>query len=547
MYIDPPFATKGDFSGSGDEKSYADKIVAAEFIEGVRERLIYLRDLLAEDGSIYVHLDYKMSHYIKIILDEVFGKNNFRNDIIWFYRRWTAASDSFQNMHESILWYSKTKQYNLNKVHVEPTEGQKKKHRKGWDRNSVYIDGEKRPQLIVYNKEKVNKAVQEGRIDINEFARIVNVDITKTIAPDVWEINYINSQAKERVDYPTQKPEALLERIIQASSNPGDLVMDVFAGSGTTAAVAEKLGRRWVACDFGKHAIYTMQKRMAEIADSRKLEVKDKKKKVRYGRNPEPFCIVSVGAFDFSKIMNLRQNRDAYISFVLGIFGITERDDSLAARYRVSNVCALKDGNPVEVFPVWDDDYLHNVRVDEEYLQDIIVQSGGRLKGIYYLVAPENCVRVGDTELRNENGDRVDFKILAFPYKVLEEVSRNFSIEEQPNTPENINKLTSSIGFYFNEEVSVQAHQTGKGLRIADFGTSILDSSGNRYQGLEGLAMLLVDKDYTEENGFTVDVVIYAQNVKDNEAIVKGITENTAVIAIDRHGNESPVTRLSKE
>ncbi len=201
-----------------------------------------------------------------------------------------------------------------------------------------------------------------------------------------------------------------------------------------------------------------MQKRMCEIADSQKLELENKKKRVQYGKPPKPFCVVSVGAFDFGKIMNLRKNRDAYTRFVLGIFGITERDDGLAAKYRVSNVCALKDNNPVEVFPVWDDEYLQNVRVDAEYLQDIITQSGGKLKGIYYLVAPENCTRVGDTELKNVDGDSVIFKMLTFPYKVLEEVFRNFSIEEQPNTADNINKLISSVGFYFNETVSVKVN-----------------------------------------------------------------------------------------
>lgn len=271
------------------------------------------------------------------------------------------------------------------------------------------------------------------------------------------------------------------------------------------------------------------------------------KKKVKYGQPPKPFCVVSVGAFDFGKIMNLRQNRDAYISFVLGIFGITELDDNLAVKYRVSNVCALKDNNPVEVFPVWDDEYLKKVRVDEEYLQDIITQSGGKFKGTYYLVAPENCVRVAETELKNANNDKVLFKMLTFPYKVLEEVSRNFSIEEQPNTPDNINKLISSVGFYFNEEVSVTVCKSKKGLRITGFETSILDSAGKRLQGLDGLAMLMIDTDYKEDDGFTVDAVVYAKDIKGEEVSVKGVSKNTAVIAIDRHGNESPITLAAQE
>ncbi|MCK5228930.1 MAG: site-specific DNA-methyltransferase, partial [Desulfobulbaceae bacterium] len=379
----------------------------------------------------------------------------------------------------------------------------------------------------------------------NRLAMSVDSDSTGAPLSDVWDISIINPAAVERVGYPTQKPEKLIERLILHCTKPEDLILDVFAGSGTTAAVAEKLGRRWIACDFGKHAIYTIQKRLCEIADSKKLERKDKKKKVKHGKPPKPFCVVSVGAFDFAKIMNLRQNRDAYISFVLGIFGITERDDGLAVKFRVSNICALKDNNPVEVFPVWEDAYLHNVRVDGEYLQDVVVQSGGGLKGIYYLIAPENCVRVGETELKNANGDKVIFKILTFPYKVLEEVSRNFSIEEQPNTATNINKLISSVGFYFNEEVTVSVSKSKKGLRITGFDTLILDSDGKRCKGLDGLAMIMIDTDYREENGFTVDTVIYAKDIKDKEVGVTNVSKNTAVIAIDRHGNESPITKVS--
>ncbi len=495
VYIDPPFATKSDFGGAGDEKSYSDKVVAAEFIEGVRERLILLRNILAEDGSIYVHLDYKMSHYIKVILDEVFGKNNFRNDIVWFYRRWTAASDSFQNMHDSILWYSKTHQYNLNKVHIEPTEGQRKKHEKGWDRNSVYINGKRQPQLIIYNKEKVDAAIQEGRIDINEFARKVVIDITKTIAPDVWEINYINSQAKERVDYPTQKPEALLERIIRASSNPGDLVMDVFAGSGTTAAVAEKLGRRWIVCDFGKHAIYTMQKRILRIGESKDLN-KNVRANKKYGKGPQPFCVVSCGAYDFSRIINLRENKDAYINFVLGLFQLPRDSKNLNGKYKLVNIYGEKDGHPVEVYPVWEDEYLKDIRIDEDYLKQILIQSGGKLRGDYYIITPETCTVIGDTILKNDSGKEVHFKLLKFPYKVLEEVSRNFQITEQPNSQENVNHLINATGFYFNDEVEIAVKKIKEGLKITKFKTGILNRNGEKFNGLEGLAMLLVDVNY---------------------------------------------------
>ncbi|MBW2655146.1 MAG: site-specific DNA-methyltransferase, partial [Deltaproteobacteria bacterium] len=290
IYIDPPFDVGADFSmdieiggetltkkpNILEEIAYRDTWGkgADSFISMIYERLVLMRDLLAEDGSIYVHCDWRVNSYIRLVLDEVFGKENYRNDLIWYYRRWTAGSGAYQRMHDTMFFYSKSTSFKLNPVYIEATEGQKKKHNKGWDRNSVLIKGKRQPQLLVYNQTKVDEAVEQGRINLDDYARIVTVNTGKTIAPDVWEINYINSQAKERIDYPTQKPEALLDRIIKSSSNEGDIVADFFCGSGTTSAVAEKLGREWIASDLGKFAIHTTRKRM--IGVQRRLKAENK-------------------------------------------------------------------------------------------------------------------------------------------------------------------------------------------------------------------------------------------------------------------------------
>ncbi|MDO9228119.1 MAG: site-specific DNA-methyltransferase [Syntrophales bacterium] len=566
--IDPPFATKGDFMTKDGEDSYSDKVDRAEFIEQLRERLIYLRDTLEDDGSIYVHLDYRMVHYIRNILDEIFGPNSFTNEIVW--KRSLPHNDPkrYGATHDSILYYRKSSNFIFNQQFSGLSEDYIKSHYNSVDDNGRqyqltslaatgagpyrrFGDKEIAPpngNHWRYSQENIDRLMAEGRIVFTStgnprYKRYLD-EMSGPALQSIWDdILPVNSQAIERIDYPTQKPEALLERIILASSNPGDLVMDVFGGSGTTAAVSEKLDRRWIVCDFGKHAIYTMQKRMCLIAESQKLGNRGKKKE-KYGEAPKPFCVVSVGAFDFQKIMNLRKNRDAYISFVMGIFGLTKRDDKLAAKYRVNNVCTLKEGNPVEIYPVWDDEFLRNVRIDEEYLRGILAQSGGNLKGDYYLVAPETCVRVGETQMKNMRGERVTFKLLTFPYKVLEEVARNFTIEEQPSSSDNINKLISSVGFYFNETVDVEIKKTAKGFKISRFTTSILDRDEKRYEDLEGLAMLLIDSDYDEDKGFTVDTVIYQKDIKDNEAVAGGLTEKSAVIAIDKHGNESGVIKI---
>jgi DNA modification methylase len=528
IYIDPPFATKFEFVGKEGEFSYADKIERAEFIEGLRERLIYMRELLSEDGSIYVHLDWKMSHYMKLVIDEVFGKDNFKNDISWYYRRWTAVSDKYQNLHDSILFYTKTSKYIFNSP-FEPYGDWIKK-----DYKYVDEDGRRwRWHTVKGHRYKVyledeNKGVKVG---------------------DVWQIPYIVSTALERVGFPTQKPEKLLERIISASSNENDLVLDIFAGSGTTAAVAEKLGRRWIMCDFGKHAIYTMQKRILNIAESKAIgdqgsggQGSGNSKK--YGKPPKPFCIVSAGAYDFSRIMNLRKNKDTYISFVLGLFSIMREDIDYLKKYKLPNIYAEKEGNPVEIYPVWDDEYLKNVRIDEEYLRGIISASGGKLKGEYYIVVPETCTVIADTTLKNSNKENVEFKLLKFPYKVLEDVSRQFQIEEQPASQADINRLISSAGFYFNEEVKISVEKIRGGFKIKNFSTGILDKNKERFKGLDGLAMILIDKDY-DGKVFEMDTAIYAKEIGEDGVVkVEGLGKNSHLIAIDKHGNESKVISI---
>lgn len=279
-YIDPPFDSKADYRTKIhlpstdieamptviEQHAYSDtwKNGTVSYLEMMVPRLILMRELLSEQGSIYVHIDWHVGHYVKVIMDEIFGKDNFINEIVWYYRRWTAGSESFQKMHDTILFYSKSNTYIFNPVYIEATDGQKIKHEKGWDRNSVFIDGKRQPQLLVYDKIRVDVAVKEGRIKLNDYARIIEVDSGKTIAHDVWEINFINSQAKERLNYATQKPEKLLSRIIETSSNPDSIVADFFSGSGTTGAVAEKLGRKWIMADLGKPACMVIRKRLID-------------------------------------------------------------------------------------------------------------------------------------------------------------------------------------------------------------------------------------------------------------------------------------------
>lgn len=513
FYNDPPFTTKSDFQSKDGATSYSDKIESAEFLENLRERLIFMREALAEDGSIYLHCDWRMNGYFRILLDEVFGKEFMCNDISWCYTRPSKPAKFFPRVHDTIFFFAKMGFKSINHELI----------RIPYSSEALASSGRGPGMKSAMGDRGLDRLNPKGKIP-----------------EDWWTIPILQGNSLEQTGFPTQKPEALLERIIKASSNPGDLVMDCFAGSGTTAAVAEKLGRRWIVCDFGKHAVYTMQKRLLNIADSKVLG-QDKSSK-KYSLPAKPFAVVSVGAYDFSRVMDLRKNKGTYISFVLALFGIPREEKDFAGKYRLDGIYAEKDGDPVEIFPVWDDDYLYNVRLDEDYLKQILIQSRGRIRGNYYIVVPETCTIVGDMTLKNPSGEPVSFKLLKFPYKILEEVARNFSLEEQPDSPDNINNLVSSVGFYFHDEVKVEAKKTATGLNLTRFYTPIVNREGKTYEGMEGLSLVLIDLNY---NGkvFNLHKAVYRKEIREDGHIgLEGVTEKTAVIAIDRHGNESKAT-----
>lgn len=549
--IDPPFATKSDFGSKDGERSYSDKVDTAEFIEALRERLIYQCELLDDDGCIYLHLDNKMSHYAKVMMDEVFGKDNFRNEIIW--RRMTPSGFKgmydIGNSHDVIMRYSKSKNAVYNPIKIPYTEEYiKERFSKIDDKGRKFKD------------EKIGTATTEATIERLKKEDRIYITATGTLRikhflnevegyalDDVWtDIPAVNSQAQERVEYPTQKPETLLERIILVSSNPGDLVMDIFGGSGTTIAVAEKLGRRWITCDFGKHSIYTMQRRMLRIGESKALvDEQDKSGKVivkkgePYKKAPKKFAVVSSGAYDFSHVMDLRKHKETYLDFVLGLFSLV-RDEEKTKKYKLANIYSVKDNHPVEVYPVWDDQFLKQVKIDEAYLRGIITQSGGKLKGEYYIITPESCTNLGDTTLKNQDGKDIHFQMLTFPYKVLEDASRNFVLQEQPSSQANVNNLITSTAFYFNEDVKIAAKRTSNGLKINKFETKILDKEGKSFPGYSGLAMLLVDLDYEAGKPFDMDKTVFATDVaEDGSIILEGLTKSIGLIAVDKHGNES--------
>lgn len=247
IYIDPPFDSKADYRTKItlpnvnlnqkptviEQFAYADtwKDGTVSYLKMIYPRLALMRELLSEKGSIYVHIDWHVGHYVKILLDDIFGKNNFVNEIIWHYKTGGATDRYFNRKHDTLFLYSKGNNYiyhnNKEKAIVDKS--------KGYNPNTKqYIDEKGNPYVYVNPR-------------------------------DVWDVQHINMHDQtERVGYATQKPERLLEKIIKASSNENSIVADFFGGSGTTASVAEKLGRRWISSDIGKPSIMVQRKRLID-------------------------------------------------------------------------------------------------------------------------------------------------------------------------------------------------------------------------------------------------------------------------------------------
>ena len=214
----------------------------AAYISYMAERLLVMRRILKPTGSVYFHCDPTASHYIKAMMDAIFGQRNFRNEIVWSYQRWTGATTHFQRMHDVLFFYSAGESATFNRLTEPYSEKSKHKGR----RHSTVMEG--------------------GRL---EQSYTEDTSRQKSMR-DVWEISYLNSQAKERLGYPTQKPLALLDRIVRASSREGDVILDPFCGCATTLEAAHRLGRKWIGIDIAIHAVKRVAR--ARLADRLGLE-----------------------------------------------------------------------------------------------------------------------------------------------------------------------------------------------------------------------------------------------------------------------------------
>lgn len=291
VYIDPPFASGADYAKkvylrrnpkvaeaiaqaeqeldiaelkAFEEKMYGDVWDKEKYLNWMYENLMAIKSVMSETASIYVHLDWHIGHYVKILMDEVFGEDNFINEIIWYYPdNFQGNVKGFATNHNTIFWYSMCENYTANKVMI-PLDKVTKRDKRIWS-------------------SELQKLVSAR----DEAGRIIYEDFSEKKADDVWTIGQSSttkSASREYLGYATQKPEALLDRVIKAASNEGMLVADFFGGSGVTAAVSNKLGRRFIHCDIGLNSIQTARDRLK--ADGAQFEVLEIKDGVQLYRNP---------------------------------------------------------------------------------------------------------------------------------------------------------------------------------------------------------------------------------------------------------------------
>ena len=307
IYIDPPFDSKADYkkkiklkgkevandSNAFEEKQYGDIWTNDEYLQFMYERFILLRELLSDNGTIFIHCDWHKSHHIRCLLDDVFGPENYRNEIIWqktLSRK--TQSGQFGNMHDTILFYSKSSETTFNTIYEE-------RDKETTEKRFPYVDektgkryvldnftqaGQGQPRYFgeeygvlfppagkhwIWSQERIEEGLKKGliRFTSGRMPRLVRYETEGLFAGDIWTSPdlMLHSQSSEDIGYPTQKPEKLIERIIKASSNPGDLVFDCFMGSGTTQAVSMKLGRKFIGADINLGSVQIVTKRLLKI------------------------------------------------------------------------------------------------------------------------------------------------------------------------------------------------------------------------------------------------------------------------------------------
>ena len=593
VYVDPPFATKQEFYGPTEEKAYADKVAGAQFIEWIRRRLLLCRELLAEDASIVIHLDDRKVHEVKVIMDELFGGGNFRNAVIW--RRSNAHNKlnrQFGPIHDTILFYARgnftftpgkrpfmrgyIEGRFVNKDHrgIYQTNyltgpgirsGDSGKQWRGFDptlNGRHWAIPRQIRELCTANleglstQEQLDVLAHEGLIHIpkKEGGQPMYKQYITDGVPyqDLWcyqsnsqgvlygikecideDVKYLED-APEGTGYPTQKPEGLIARFVRSLTKTGDLVLDAFTGSGTTAAVAEKMGRRWIAIECGKLAIYTIQKRMLNL----RKEIGNKGAVL----HPKPFTLYNAGLYDFSQLKALPW--ESWRFFALQLFQCRDEPHKIGG----IPLDGYLKGSSVLVF---NHQKQPGIRIDEATIHSLHEALGSRVGRRLFIIAPALTF---DFQQDYLDLDGVRYYALRIPYSIIHELhQREFTALKQPADEMAVNDTVEAVGFDFIRTPELDydcgvARRKGEllaeaFLRIKTFKSEAVVREPPRRKGnRETLSMLMLDFDYDGEV-FVQDAVFFADAIEKTgwevRFPVESVGRQVMAVFIDIYGNEA--------
>ena len=556
-------------------------MAGARFLEFLRKRFIFMHDLLSQDGIIFVHLDWHMVHYVKGILDEVFGQENFRNEVyVMRIRKNVQEYEEVKRLNtatDTILFYAKTSEGHIRppQVAVNRTE-----HWHGFDAGELRtgmdypLFGRKPPPGNHWRWEKkprADAAIKNYREYTKHHSNAPILEYWKKTGkkleflrpnPDTGTPEYLVTSTQEiatslwddisaysfNYAFPTEKSEKLLERIIQMASDENDIVADFFCGSGSTLAAAEKLGRRWIGVDCGKLAAYTVQKRLLNIADSKELGNNHNR---NYGKPCKPFTLYNAGLYDYKMIKELPWER--YRNFALNLFQCRDTKHQIS---KIELDGYLGDDN-VMVFNY----QKHPAAVmDRSFIDDLHRHLEGKIGKRFFIIAPAASVVFLEDYVQK---DDTRYYVLRIPYSIIEEIHDNrFTKIRQPVNEAEVNDTIDAVGFDFIQAPTVECKyftrkkkgqlELGGGakehvVKIENFESKIISKKPLKFANLETLSMVMTDYDFDGEV-FDLDDVFYAEDLKRDEYEVRfsanKLKGQLMIIYLDIFGNEKREVKM---
>ena len=505
IYIDPPFATKSDFSAWQWEKAYSDKIAWADFIEFIRKRLVLMKELLADDWFLIVHLDQKKAQYIKILMDEIFWEHNFVNELIWSYRSWWASkTESLPKKHDNLFVFRKTK---LAKVNPQ-------KERQYLEKKFIWTLTDENWRFYV---DTLFRDVFEWVINIFNWKKVVE-----------YSARPVLNVSKERIWYPTQKPEWLLWLIIQIFSKKWDLIMDAFSWSWTTIAVAEKLWRKWIGIDWWKLSIYTIQNRLMNLKSELWHKWKDLK--------PKQFAVYNAWLYDFKILKNL--DWDSFVWFTLSLFWAKQEKhkiDWIPFDWKLNM-------QSVQVF-----DYNHwreGIVLDRSYLENLDEKIWTKIWKRIYIIAPATKIDWIMEDVVNISWR--EYFLLRVPYSIIKELyKKDFEKIKQPTSEDDVNNTVEAVWFDFIRVPKVKVdyilNWDKAEIKIDTFESKVISKKKLDYKNLETLSTVIIDYEYNWEY-LSFEEVLFADKIRKNNYIIEvdksRLNEKCMIVYIDIFWNE---------